>query len=236
MDFKEEKTKDVIQLVNKIVSEKPDEFYRAVVMEDYKTSFGAFGTVSCWTSLICVYFDEERNRIKTITIAEHGNWQTGDTINYILYWKGIYKPRNDEDLKIIRDRYESSVDMGLINPINHIYSETYRMKKICEYILKNRESVPEPAKLTMILDYEFAENRTDMKYHKKDYSYRLKVEFNGYEFTTRHSWYTKASILLDKVYNELKNNGFDAISVIYDMNKEDKEKYERCTNSTNITF
>ena len=154
--------------------------------------------------------------------------------NYILYSLGWYKPYSEDNLKSIRRTYESDLNAGLIEPINYLYSPKYKMKMICDKIIEL--GVTEEIKLVFVLDYELAENRTDIKYHKKQYSFKGKIIGGGKEYTTPPMWDTKIHMLLNCVYTELKNNGIDNISVEYDMEQEDYDDFEGHLNWTDIKF
>ena len=224
-EFRQRNTENVENTLKKIIDEKPENAKYADVIEHYNMKADGFlGGVSCWTSLNCRYTNENREIVKEIEIKEHGSRSSADALNYLLYWKGLYKC-NDDEFKQIRGEYERKVDAGIIYPIRNLQSPKSAFQRICKYIIReNSESVP--VTLTFICDYDYAETGdirgglSDLG--KREYSIRGKIEYKGEEYTTRIMNYTHVHILFSKVHKELTDNGIPVV-VCHDMDDSDAD-------------
>lgn len=232
-DLKKELTEKMQGIITLIKNEKPSEATHIKMCDGFHQSRGAFGTVNCWTSIDCRYLDEEGNTIQTIEAHKVGDQQMRDAINYVLYTEGLYKPYSEENLKVIQKNYYGLLDFDMIEAFNGLYSPQYQMKLICKEIIENRM---EDVNIAFILDYDYAENRTDMKWNKKEYSFRGQITYGDKQYTTPCMWDTNVHMLIGKVYNELKDV-VPRIIISYDMLDVDRDKFEGHLNwCDSITF
>lgn len=223
-EFKQRVTENVEKKLELILDEMPSEAKYARVIDKDNCSIGGLGTVSCWTSHSCKYTTEDGETVKVIPITTHSSRFEGrDTLNFLLYQKGLLKLRYDDEYRQIRNSYEGEVDAGIINPINNLHSPKSRFKRICDYIVNDTESAS--VKLTFVCDYDYAE--TEIKFRlsdegKREYAIRAKIEYKGQQHTTRPMHYTTVSILLGEAYEQLTGEGVEVI-VAHDMKKDDEE-------------
>ena len=216
--FRQESTERVKTQLKMIIDEKPDEAKYARVVDKHNRSVGGMlGTVSCWTSHNCKYIDENGETIKTIPITTHDSrFQARDTLNFLLYHRGLYKLRYDDEYRQIRGSYEGEINAGIIYPIDNLHSPESRFQRICDYICNDED--PAPVTLTFVCDYDYAE--TENK--SVNYAIRGKIEYKGQETHTRPMWYTGVHMLFSKAHKQLTDNGVEVI-VAHDMKKDDAD-------------
>lgn len=222
MDLKKELTERIINMVDKAKELKPSEADTMIFVEGYHRSIGAFGTVNCWVSTDCIYYDVEGNRISKKEIEHKGSWQWHNPANYILYNEGLLYLIGSNIKNFKRD-YDKLLDYDMIYPINNLYSDKYRCKMLCEKIIKNHKN--SNVELVFILDYEFAENRKDMKFNKNEYSVKGEIICDDLKLELPHMWYTNLHILFDKVRNTLIFNSENEITIKHIMTEEDKNEF-----------
>ncbi len=190
-----------------------------------------FGLLSHYTGIDCVYYNDNSDKyglyetVGKIEIDNHGSWEDTYCANYILYNEGLYRPYSQENLKAIKGRYETSLDYGLIHPINGLYSDEYQCKMICKDIIKNHKD--SEVCLAFVMDYDYCESRWE-KYlkGKKEYAVRGRITCDDIDFTTECEWDTRIWILFDHIQTELKAHGVEKVSIDFDMDVGDKNRME----------
>lgn len=215
MNLKNWKTQKLENIVSTAVKQMAQfkEATNIKLLEGYRHKIGAFGTHNCWTEVEAVYKNDDGKEVGRVkTIDRIGGWQYSDPSNYILYQMGLYKPYNTDDLKSIKQRYESDLNMGHIYPINEIYSNQYLMDlKVKESIFTTTE-----VNLTFKLDYD-----SDLWGTKwtKPCDYRIILD----DFVTEPLTEYDAYFLFIKTYEQLTENGL-IVNVDFDMKEEHKQR------------
>lgn len=237
MGMKERMTNKIKKLVEEAKAKMPEDAVNMRLYEEFHTTMGPLQTYCNRTSIDCAYFDDEGKVISRKEIARIGTWQISEPANYILYNQGLWKPYEydrGEKLKTIRQRYETLLNFNSIYPIDGLTSPEYDCKKFCDRILKGDKN--DTLHLTFILDYDFAENRTDMKFNKKEYSIKGKVKYGSEELEIPHMWATEVHMIYGRMITKLNEGGFDDILIHYDMKSEDRKKIFNSLRWANITF
>ena len=234
-DIKKRTTEKIMSMVDEAINNKPNHTVDIRFVENYHHSVGAFGTHNCWTAIDCIYTNQNGETIKRIEALKHGDWNDSDMGNYILYNRGYHAPNELDSLgclKKIKNTYDTNLNYGIIDPIDNLYSTTYTMKLICDEIIENNL---DDIVLTFILDYDYAENRTDMKWKKKEYSFQCQITYGDKQYTTDYLWDTNAHMLMGKIYNKLIDH-VNHLIISYDMLDDDRIRFENGHNWTDITF
>lgn len=249
-EFRKKSTENVIEIIDFVKSNKPSEATHMKVYRKRNVGINGFGigyeyyeTYVLYYNDVPIYHESKYfepmllgyEKVKDIRICGDTRWEEVDSINYILYEEGLYRPYSEKDLNSIKNRYHTEVNYKIIYPIDELYSDEYRMRMICKDIIENHKD--SRIDLNFILDYDYYRNRDEKHLKgKKDYAIKGEIICDDIKFITDFDWFTKIWILFDKMYSTLKYYGVENVFVNFNMTNEDRDRFIRFHNWGGLMF